>query len=137
MTRQVTDKYWNPRIETMSADEMAALQLEKLKKQLAYNYNGSLLYRRKFEEAGMKPEDVRTIEDFRPIPLTGKDEQKRTQEESTAELGHPYGPGTITCAPQDKIVRINSTSGTTGTPTLYALTQNDVNVMGELHARRL
>lgn len=137
MTRQTTDKYWNPKIETMSADEMAALQLKKLKKQLTYNYNGSLLYRRKFEEAGMKPEDVRTIEDFRRIPLTGKDEQKRAQEESTAELGHPYGPGTITCAPQDKIVRINSTSGTTGTPTLYALTQNDVNVMGELHARRL
>lgn len=137
MTRQTTDKYWNPKIETMSAAEMAALQLKKLKKQLTYNYNGSLLYRRKFEEAGMKPEDVRTIEDFRRIPLTGKDEQKRAQEESTAELGHPYGPGTITCAPQDKIVRINSTSGTTGTPTLYALTQNDVNVMGELHARRL
>lgn len=134
---QVTEKYWNTAIETMSRDEMAELQLSKLKKQVVYNYKNSLLYRSKFEQAGMKPEDVRSFEDFQRIPLTGKDEQKRTQEESIRELGHPYGPGTITCAPPDKIVRINSTSGTTGTPTLYTLTQNDVNVMNELHARRL
>jgi phenylacetate-CoA ligase len=121
----------------MSSDEMGALQFERLRKQLAYNYNNSLLYRNKFEQADMKPEDVRSWEDFRRIPLTGKDEQKRAQEESTAELGHPFGPGTITCAPQDRIVRLNSTSGTTGTPTLYALTQSDVEIMNELHARRL
>jgi len=136
MARQGTDKYWNPKIETMSADEMAVLQLERLKKQLVYNYNHSLLYRRKFEEAGMKPEDVRSFEDFRHIPLTNKDEQRRTQEESIAEFGHPYGPGTITCAPRDKIVRINATSGTSGTPTLYILTQNDVEIVKEMHARR-
>jgi phenylacetate-CoA ligase len=137
MARRVTDKYWDPRAETMSADEMTALQLKKLKKQLKYNYKNSLLYKCKFEQAGMKPEDVKTWEDFRHIPVTGKDEQKRTQEASTEELGHPFGPGTITCAPQSKIVRLNSTSGTTGTPTLYALTQHDVNIMNELHARRL
>lgn len=124
-------------METMSVDEMTALQFERLKKQLVYNYNNSLLYKSKFEQAGMKPEDVRSWDDFRRIPVTGKDEQKRTQEASTAELGHPFGPGTITCAPQDKIVRLNSTSGTTGTPTFYALTQHDVNIMNELHARRL
>jgi phenylacetate-CoA ligase len=137
MVRKVSDPYWNPRIETMSSDEMAALQLERLKKQLVYNYDHSRLYRSKFEEAGMKPVDVNSLADFRHIPLTGKDEQRRSQEASTEELGHPFGPGTITCAPQKKIVRLNSTSGTTGTPTLYALTEKDVNVLNELHARRL
>lgn len=137
MSRQPTDRYWNPKVETMSSDKMEALQFERLRKQLSYNYQNSLLYRSKFEQAGMEPEDVRSWEDFRRIPLTGKDEQKRTQEESTSELGHPFGPGTITCAPQEKLVRINSTSGTTGTPTLYALTGHDVEVMNELHARRL
>ncbi|HME41447.1 MAG TPA: hypothetical protein VKF36_00050, partial [Syntrophorhabdales bacterium] len=136
MARQISDKYWNPEIETMSSGEMERLQLARLKKQLAYNFNNSLLYRSKFEEAGMKPEDVRSFEDFRLIPPTGKEEQKRTQEESLQELGHPFGPGTITCAPQEKIVRLSSTSGTTGTPTLYALTQSDVEIMNELHARR-
>ncbi|HOE16494.1 MAG TPA: hypothetical protein PK344_03690 [Syntrophorhabdaceae bacterium] len=137
MARDVHDKYWNPDIETMSKDEMAALQLKKLKKQLVYNYNNSLLYRRKFEEAGMKPEDVRSFEDFQRIPVTNKSEQIETQEESLKELGHPFGPGTITCAPQDKIVRLNATSGTTGTPTLYALTQHDIDIMNELQGRRL
>lgn len=137
MTRNTTDRYWNPRIETMSSDEMAAFQFERLKKQLVYNYSNSLLYRGKFEQAGMKPADVRKWDDFRHIPVTDKAEQKNTQEASLAELGHPFGPGTITCAPQEKIVRLNSTSGTTGTPTLYALTQSDVDIMNELHARRL
>jgi len=137
MALDSTQSYWNPEIESMSGNKMAVLQLKKLKKQLVYNYNNSLLYRTKFEEAGMKPEDVQSLADFRNIPLTGKDEQRRTQEESTKELGHPFGPGTITCAPQEKIVRLNSTSGTTGIPTLYALTRSDVNIMNELHARRL
>jgi len=130
-------RFWNEKIETMSADEMSSLQLARLKKQVVYNYNTSLLYKRKFDEAGMKPEDVRSFEDFRHVPLSGKDDQKRTQEESIAELGHPYGPGTITCAPREKIVRINSTSGTTGTPTLYTLTQRDVDIVSEMHARKL
>ncbi|MBI5439906.1 MAG: AMP-binding protein [Deltaproteobacteria bacterium] len=129
--------YWNPAIETLSPRDMEGLQLHKLKKQLEYNYHHSRLYKQKFDEIGMKPEHVKSLEDLRRIPLTDKDEQKRTQEASIEEFGHPYGPGTITCAPTEALVRINSTSGTTGTPTLYALTRNDVNVMNELHARRL
>ncbi len=136
MARQLTDKYWDPKVETMSADEMAALQLEKLKKQLAYNYNSSLLYKSKFEQAGMRPEDVRSWEIFAAFPVTGKDE-RREPGGIYRRTGPSLRAGTITCAAQDKIVRLNSTSGTTGTPTLYALTQHDVNIMNELHARRL
>lgn len=130
-------KYWNERMETLSVEDMQSLQLERLKRQVRYNWSHSLLYKRKFEEVGMTPEDIRTLEDFRRIPLTGKEEHRRAQEESIQEFGHPYGPGTITCAPPEKIVRMNATSGTTGMPTLYALTQRDVDVMNELHARRL
>ncbi len=110
--------YWNRKIETMPEDEVKALQLRKLKKQLRYNYKHSSFYRGKFEEAGMKPEDVKTLDDFRHIPFTTKDEHRRVQEASIDQFGHPYGPTTITCAPMERIVRINSTSGTTGTPTL-------------------
>jgi phenylacetate-CoA ligase len=137
MARDVRSIYWNQKMETLPTGEMEALQLKRLRKQVVYNYNNSLLYRKKFEEAGMKPGDVRSFEDFRHIPLTNKDEQRRTQEASLEELGHPYGPGTITCAPRRKIVRINATSGTSGTPTLYALTQSDVDIVNEMHARRL
>jgi phenylacetate-CoA ligase len=128
-------KFWNQKIERISRDEMRALQMKRLRKQLIYNYNHSLFYRKKFDEVGMKPEDIKDLDDFREIPLTNKDEHRRTQEESIEKFGHPYGPTTITCAPIEKIVRINSTSGTTGTPTLYTLTQNDMDIVNEIHAR--
>jgi phenylacetate-CoA ligase len=129
-------RFWNEKIETLSADEMGALQLKRLKKQVVYNYEHSLFYRKKFEEGGAKPEDIRDVEDFRCIPLTTKDEQRRSQEESIEQFGHPYSPLAITCAPLEKMVRINSTSGTTGIPTLYTLTQHDVDVVNEMHARK-
>jgi phenylacetate-CoA ligase len=128
-------KYWNPVIETLSADEMQALQWRRLKKQLQYNYDHSEFYRgEKFNKVDLTPDDIHTFEDFQKIPLMTKDEHRRTQEESLRRFGHPYG--LITCAPVDKIVRINSTSGTTGQPTLYTLTQNDVDVLNEMHARK-
>jgi len=128
-------RYWNHKIETMPEDELKALQLRKLKKQLIYNCEHSLFYRGKFKEGGLTPEDVKTLDDIRRIPFTTKDEHRRIQEESIREFGHPYGPTTITCAPIEKIVRINSTSGTTGMPTLYTLTQHDVDIVNEVHAR--
>jgi phenylacetate-CoA ligase len=129
-------RFWNEKIETLSADEMGALQLKRLKKQVVYNYEHSLFYRKKFEEGGAKPGDIHDFEDFRCIPLTTKEQQRRSQEESIEQFGHPYSPLAITCAPLEKIVRINSTSGTTGIPTLYTLTQHDVDVVNEMHARK-
>lgn len=129
-------EYWNYEIETMSKDEMVSLQLGKLKKQLRYNYDRSEFYRLKFIEAGINPEDVRSLEDFKQIPLMTKEEHRESQQASIEEHGHPYGPGTITCAPLSKIVRINATSGTTGKPTLYTLTQRDVEKVNEGNARR-
>jgi phenylacetate-CoA ligase len=114
---------------------MRALQFKKLRKQLFYNYNHSLFYQKKFDEAGMKPEDIKGLDDFQQIPLTTKDDHRRSQEESIEQFAHPYAPTTITCAPIEKIIRINSTSGTTGTPTLYTLTQHDVDIVNEIHSR--
>jgi phenylacetate-CoA ligase len=126
--------FWNEKIETMSQDELRSLQLKRLKRQVQYNYRYSIFYREKFKTCGMVPDDIETFEDFQKVPLMTKDEHRRTQEESLEKYGHPYG--IITCAPQEKIVRINSTSGTTGTPTLYTLTRHDVAVVNELHARK-
>lgn len=127
--------FWNEEIETLPPEEMKALQWKRLKKQLAYNYENSVYYREeKFGKAGLTPDDIRSFEDFRNIPLMTKDEHRWTQEESLRKHGHPYG--LITCAPIEKIVRINSTSGTTGTPTLYTLTSQDVAVLNEMHCRK-
>ena len=127
-------KLWNEKIETMSRDEMRALQFVRLKKQVSYNYKNSPFYRSKFDETGAKPGDIKSFEDFAQIPLMTKDEHRRVQEESLEKHGNPYA--LLACAPHDKIVRINSTTGTTGVPTLYTLTQHDVDVVNEMHARK-
>jgi phenylacetate-CoA ligase len=128
-------KFWNEEIETLSQDQMKTLQWGRLKEQLQYNFDNSLYYREeKFKKAGLTPEDIQSFEDFQKIPLMTKDEHRRIQAESIRQFGHPYG--LITCAPREKIIRINSTSGTTGEPTLYTLTQNDINVLNEMHCRK-
>lgn len=127
-------KLWNEKIETMSRDEMQILQLERLIKQVRYNYENSPFYQSKMDEAGAKPDDIQNFETFSQIPLMTKEEQRRCQEDSLEEYGDPYK--LLACAPREKIVRINSTSGTTGTPTLYTLTQHDIDVVNEMHARK-
>jgi len=128
-------KFWNEAIETLPPDELKALQWQRLKEQLQYNYDNSEFYREeKFHKAGLTPPDIKTFEDFQKIPLMTKEEHRWTQEESLRRFGHPYG--LITCAPREKIIRINSTSGTTGQPTLYTLTRNDIDVLNEMHARK-
>ena len=128
-------KYWNEAVETLSAEQMKTLQWARLKEQLQYNYDYSIYYREeKFQKAGLRPEDIQSFEDFQKIPLMTKEEHRRIQADSMRRFGNPYG--LITCAPREKIIRINSTSGTTGEPTLYTLTQNDINVLNEMHCRK-
>jgi phenylacetate-CoA ligase len=127
-------RLWNEPVERMSRDAMRALQLQRLKEQVAYNYAASEFYRAKFDSVGMRPGDVRSFEDFARVPLMTKDEHRQAQAESLARYGDPLR--ILNCAQIDKVVRINSTSGTTGMPTLYALTANDVAVVNEMHARK-
>lgn len=127
-------KLWNEKIEAMSQEEMRALQWKRLKKQLQYDYENSIYYRETFKEAGITPQDIKTFEDFQKLPLMTKEDHRRIQQQSIERFGHPYG--LITCAPMEKIIRISSTSGTTGVPTLYTLTKHDVEVVNEMHARK-
>jgi phenylacetate-CoA ligase len=132
---QADREFWNEEIETLSPQDLQALQWKRLKKQLRYNFENSVYYREeKFQKVGLTPDDIRTFEDFEKIPLMTKDEHRWIQTESMRKFGHPYG--LITCAPREKIVRINSTSGTTGQPTLYTLTENDIKVLNEMHCRK-
>ena len=111
---------WNEAVERMSADALHALQTERVRRQVAYNYAGSPFYREKMDAAGIRPEDVRTLEDYVHVPLMDKDEHRRVQERSLAEFGSPTA--LLACAPPERIVRISATSGTTGMPTLYTVT---------------
>lgn len=125
---------WNPAVERMSRDALAALQLERLKRQVVYNHAHSPFYRAKFKAAGMEPGDVKSFADFARLPLMDKEEHRAAQAESLERFGDPYA--LLACAPRERIVRIASTSGTTGAPTLYTHTAKDVATLNEMHARK-
>lgn len=125
---------WNPAVETMSRDAMLALQLERLKRQVAYNFDRSPYYRERMTAAGIEPGDIRGFDDFARVPVMDKHEHRRVQQESLDR--HGWAGALLACAPREKIVRINATSGTTGIPTLYTLTRHDCAVVNEMHARK-
>lgn len=125
---------WNAAVETLPRDALRALQLERLRRQLAYNWERSPVHRAKFEEAGAHPKDIRSFADFARIPLMTKEEHRQRQLESLERHGSPIA--LMGCAAADEIVRINATSGTTGVPTLYTLTAHDVAIVNEMHARK-
>ena len=125
---------WNPAVETLSCDELRALQLRRLWKQLAYNHDNSAFYRQQFASVGARPEDIRDLDDFSKLPLMGKEDHRTLQQESLERYGNPYA--LLACAPAEKIVRIVSTSGTTGIPTLYTHTAHDVAVINEMNGRK-
>jgi len=105
--------YYNPEIETMTRPEIEKFQLERLQKTVNHCMN-SEFYRQRFEENGIKPEDIKTLEDLKKIPFTTKDDLRKT---------YPFG---IASAPLEKAVRLHSSSGTTGNPTVILHTQKDL-----------
>jgi phenylacetate-CoA ligase len=117
--------YWNEKIETISVPELRKHQLGKLKEQVKYCYENSAFYHKKFANAGLKPDDIKTLEDIQKIPFTVKN-----------DLRDNYPFGMVTVNPSD-IVEIHASSGTTGNPIIGAYTQNDVNVWRELMARSI
>ena len=115
----------DPKIECMSRDEMTALQSERLIKQVANVYEHVSFYRKKMDEMGVLPGDIKGIEDINKLPFTTKEDLRNN---------YPFG---LLAVPQDKIVRVQGTSGTTGKLTLASYTQKDVDVWGECVARGL
>ena len=104
---------WNEKMETLSREEVERVRLRRLRKQLKYCYTRSEFYRRKFDEVGFLPEDIKTWEDFRKIPpLMDKEEERKSQQESIERFGHPFGVH-LCCSPE-KIIMAKTTGGTTG-----------------------
>lgn len=94
----------------------------------------SPLYRQRFEEVGADPGTITSLESLREIPILVTPElHRRSQEQSMAEDGHPFG--TILAARPDEIVSVQSTSGTTGNPTFYPFTRRDVDITDTLWIR--
>jgi len=127
-----TKKYFsNPILNTFSPEEIKEYQEERLRSQIKYCYSASSFYRRKFEEVGAQPEDIRTLENMRALPIfMNEDQERKNAIESIETEGHPFG--THLCAPVDEIYLIGTTSGTTGTPTFtYTFSKEDIELIAE------
>ncbi|WP_233864760.1 phenylacetate--CoA ligase PaaK [Paraburkholderia adhaesiva] len=110
-------------IEKASRDELAALQLERLKWSLNHAYENSPVYRRKFDEAGVHPSQVQSLSDLARFPFTTKKDLRDN---------YPFG---MFAVPMEQISRIHASSGTTGKPTVVAYTARDIDTWANLVAR--
>ena len=112
-------------IETASRDEIAALQLQRLKASLAHAYAGNAAYRAKFEAVGVHPDDLKTLEDLAKFPFTTK-----------ADLRDAY-PFGFFAVPTERLARIHASSGTTGRPTVVGYTRADIATWAQVMARSI
>lgn len=114
---------WDPDYECMPREEIEQLQLERLQATLNRVYKNVTCYRNKFKELGIVPEDIRSLADLSKLPFTSKDDLR---------LNYPYG---MFAVPLREVVRIHSSSGTTGKPTVVGYTKHDIKVWSNLVAR--
>ena len=121
-------KIWSPEFETMDREQLRELQGRRLKEQVAWVYERSPLYKAKYDEVGLEPGDIKSVDDVVKLPFIAKDELRRSQDENP-----PFGAHV--CVGQEEVNWLPSTSGTTGTPLLLPRTAGDMEVWTELNAR--
>ncbi len=119
---------WCPELEKAPPEARERVILFKLKNILAWAWQTSPFYRRKWEAAGVHPEMVRSLEDFAKFPVVTKQELRATQDE------HPPFGGHL-CVNPGEVSRVHGTSGTTGTPTLFGIHNSDWRRIANAHAR--
>ncbi len=123
-------EFLNEKIETMSPDELRPIQEQKFLKQIDYVWEKSQFYQKKFRDHGVERGDIKGVQDLHKLPFTEKDELRKSQEETP-----PLGSHCI--VPIDDIIRIQSSSGTTGVPTFVGITRHDHQVWTDITARSL
>ncbi|MBR5922694.1 MAG: phenylacetate--CoA ligase [Clostridia bacterium] len=117
--------YYQPDIETASREEIEKLQSERLVKAVKRVYEKVPIYRERMDEAGVKPEDIKGIEDLYKLPFTSKQDLRDT---------YPYG---MFAVPMEEVARLHASSGTTGKQIVVGYTQNDLDIWGDIVARQL
>ncbi|MCQ2498580.1 MAG: phenylacetate--CoA ligase [Lachnospiraceae bacterium] len=117
--------YFQPEIETASREQITEWQNERLSKQIKHVYDNVKMYRDRMDEMGIKPEDIKTIDDLKKLPFTTKDDLRDE---------YPYG---LLAMPLADCVRIQSTSGTTGRRVVAFYTQHDIDLWDECCARAI
>ncbi|MGQ8336698.1 phenylacetate--CoA ligase family protein [Sunxiuqinia sp. A32] len=116
---------WNEKVECASRDEMKALQSERLIETVQRIYHSIPSYRKKMQEKGLVPGDIKSIDDLSKLPFTTKQDLRDN---------YPFGMFTV---PMSEIVRVHASSGTTGKPTVVGYTRKDLNTWAEVVTRTL
>ncbi|MGN0567255.1 MAG: phenylacetate--CoA ligase family protein, partial [Acutalibacteraceae bacterium] len=117
--------YFNPEIETASRDYLRALQSARLIKMVENCYKNVPFYKKKFDDMGLKPEDIKSIDDITKLPFTIKQDLRDN---------YPFG---LFAVPREKLVRIHASSGTTGKQTVVGYTEGDIENWAEGAARAI
>jgi len=112
-------------MERMPVDELDKMQERKLRNLVDYVYTHSDFYKKRFDEAGVKPEDIQTLDDLKKLPFTYKSDLRDT---------YPTG---MFCVPNEQLTRFHVSSGTTGKPTVVGYTKNDIQEWNTSLARAL
>jgi phenylacetate-CoA ligase len=120
--------YWFPGRETMDPAEREARILERIRELMAYAWERAPFYRRKWTEAGVHPEHVRSLEDFERVPVVTKAELREAQVRNP-----PFGD--YLCVDSSEVFHIHGTSGTTGRPTAFGISRADWAAIANAHAR--
>ncbi len=119
------ERYYQPEIETASLEQIKAWQNERLLKQVKHVWDNVPYYRKKMEEKGLTPDDIKSLDDLHKLPFLSKDDLREA---------YPYG---LLAKPLSDCVRIQSTSGTTGKRVVAFYTQHDIDLWDECCARAI
>ncbi len=117
--------YWEPDTETASREKLEGLQLERLRQTLSNARSNVAFYKKRLDDAGIDPDKFNSLQDLEKIPFTVKDDLRDN---------YPFG---LFARPMKEVVRIHSSSGTTGNPTVVGYTKNDIDMWANLIARQL
>ena len=116
---------WNDDFETLPREALEALQLKRLQATVQRVYATVPFYKKKFDEKGVKPSDIKSLKDLQLLPFTVKNDLRDN---------YPFG---LFSVPMEQVVRVHASSGTTGKPIVVGYTKRDIGTWSELMARTL
>lgn len=120
--------HWFPERETMPAEQRDERIVDRIREVMAYAWDTSPFYRHKWDEAGIHPSTVRSLDDFEKVPVVRKEELRADQ-----AAHEPFG--SYLCVPESEVKHVNGTSGTTGRPTAFGISERDWRSVANAHAR--
>lgn len=117
------ERFWDKKTAVAGRDEIKEIQLMRLQQTLKHCYDNNSFYRKRLDDAGLDPENIKDLADLEKLPLTSKEELRNN---------YPFG---LFCTPLEEVIRIHSSSGTTGNPTVVGYTQQDLDMWADVLAR--